>query len=142
MLKEIGDKSQIKKFVAKAKDKDDPFRLMGFGHRVYKNFDPRATIIRDMCHKVLAQLGRDDTPMFDLALLLLRHHLSRARHSNVHVYGHVRDWPLRWLDGALARDDRRFEYANRTSKAAVHGCAAARLRRYRKEVSAELNWRS
>jgi len=70
MLTEIGDKSQIKKYVAKAKDKDDPFRLMGFGHRVYKNFDPRATIIRDMCHKVLAQLGRDDTPMFDLALEL------------------------------------------------------------------------
>jgi len=70
MLKEIGDTSQIKKYVAKAKDKDDPFRLMGFGHRVYKNFDPRATIIRDMCHKVLAKLGRDDTPMFDLALEL------------------------------------------------------------------------
>jgi len=70
MLTEIGDKSQLKKYVAKAKDKDDPFRLMGFGHRVYKNFDPRATIIRDMCHKVLAQLGRDDTPMFDLALEL------------------------------------------------------------------------
>jgi citrate synthase len=70
MLKEIGDKSQIKKYVAKAKDTDDPFRLMGFGHRVYKNFDPRATIIREMCHKVLAKLGRDDTPMFDLALEL------------------------------------------------------------------------
>jgi citrate synthase len=70
MLREIGDKSQIKKYVAKAKDTDDPFRLMGFGHRVYKNFDPRATIIRKMCHKVLAKLGRDDTPMFDLALEL------------------------------------------------------------------------
>jgi len=70
MLKEIGDTSQIKKYVAKAKDKDDPFRLMGFGHRVYKNFDPRATIFRDMCHKVLEKLGRDDTPMFDLALQL------------------------------------------------------------------------
>jgi len=67
MLKEIGDVSQIPKFVAKAKDKNDPFRLMGFGHRVYKNFDPRATIIRDMAHKVLEKLGRDDTPMFDLA---------------------------------------------------------------------------
>ena len=67
MLKEIGDKSQIKKFVAKAKDKNDPYRLMGFGHRVYKNFDPRATIIRDMAHKVLEKLGREDTPMFDLA---------------------------------------------------------------------------
>jgi len=70
MLEQIGDKSQIKKFVAKAKDKDDPFRLMGFGHRVYKNFDPRATIIREMCHKVLAKLDRQDTPLFDLALEL------------------------------------------------------------------------
>lgn len=67
MLEEIGDASQIDKYVAKAKDKNDPFRLMGFGHRVYKNFDPRATIIRDMAHKVLERLGRDDTPMFDLA---------------------------------------------------------------------------
>jgi citrate synthase len=67
MLEEIGDTSQIDKYVAKAKDKDDPFRLMGFGHRVYKNFDPRATIIRDMAHKVLEKLGRADTPMFDLA---------------------------------------------------------------------------
>jgi len=67
MLKEIGDKSQIKKYVAKAKDKNDPYRLMGFGHRVYKNFDPRATIIRDMAHKVLEKLGREDTPMFELA---------------------------------------------------------------------------
>ena len=70
MLGEIGDKSQIKKYVAKAKDKDDPFRLMGFGHRVYKNFDPRATIIREMCHKVLNQLGREDSPLFELALEL------------------------------------------------------------------------
>ncbi len=70
MLAEIGDKSQINKYVAKAKDKDDPFRLMGFGHRVYKNFDPRATIIREMCHKVLKQLGRDDSPLFELALEL------------------------------------------------------------------------
>jgi citrate synthase len=70
MLKEIGDVSQIGKYVDKAKDKDDPFRLMGFGHRVYKNFDPRATIIREMCHKVMKQLDRKDTPVFDLALEL------------------------------------------------------------------------
>jgi len=70
MLKEIGDAKNIPKYVEKAKDKNDPFRLMGFGHRVYKNFDPRATIIREMCHKVLAQMGRQDTPLFDLALKL------------------------------------------------------------------------
>jgi citrate synthase len=70
MLEEIGDKSQIGKYVEKAKDKNDPFRLMGFGHRVYKNFDPRATIIREMAHKVLAKRGGKDTPVFDLALAL------------------------------------------------------------------------
>ena len=67
MLEQIGDASQIPKYVEKAKDKSDPFRLMGFGHRVYKNFDPRATIIRKMAHKVLAKLDRKDTPLFDLA---------------------------------------------------------------------------
>ena len=70
MLKQIGNAKNISEYVAKAKDKNDSFRLMGFGHRVYKNFDPRATIIRDMCHKVLAQLGRDDDPLFELALEL------------------------------------------------------------------------
>jgi citrate synthase len=70
MLEEIGDVSQIGKYVEKAKDKNDPFRLMGFGHRVYKNFDPRATIIREMCHKVLSKLDRKDTPLFDLAQAL------------------------------------------------------------------------
>lgn len=70
MLEEIGEAKNIGKFVDKAKDKNDPFRLMGFGHRVYKNFDPRATIIREMCHKVLQQMGRVDTPLFDLALEL------------------------------------------------------------------------
>ena len=67
MLNEIGDVKNIPKYVEKAKDRNDPFRLMGFGHRVYKNFDPRATIIREMAHKVLAKLDRTDTPMFDLA---------------------------------------------------------------------------
>jgi citrate synthase len=70
MLKEIGDAGRIPEFIARAKDKDDPFRLMGFGHRVYKNYDPRARIIRKMCHEVLEQLGRADEPMFELALRL------------------------------------------------------------------------
>jgi len=72
MLKAIGSVDNIPKFVARAKDKNDPFRLMGFGHRVYKNFDPRATLIRDMCHKLLGQLDPKavDTPMFELALKL------------------------------------------------------------------------
>jgi len=70
MLEEIGSAERIGRYIDKAKDKDDPFRLMGFGHRVYKNYDPRATIIREMCHRVLEKLGRNDTPLFDLALKL------------------------------------------------------------------------
>uniref|UniRef100_UPI003873BBC1 citrate/2-methylcitrate synthase n=1 Tax=Natronospira sp. TaxID=2024970 RepID=UPI003873BBC1 len=53
-----------------AKDKDDPFRLMGFGHRVYKNYDPRAKIIREMCHKVLKRLGKENDPLLELAMEL------------------------------------------------------------------------
>jgi len=70
MLEEIGSADRIGRYVDRAKDKDDPFRLMGFGHRVYKNHDPRATIIREAAHRVLDKLGRNDTPLFDLALKL------------------------------------------------------------------------
>jgi citrate synthase len=70
MLEEVGDVSQIEKYVAKAKDKDDPFRLMGFGHRVYKNYDPRATIIREVCHNVLEKLGSANDPTLELAMRL------------------------------------------------------------------------
>ncbi len=70
MLNEIGSAANIPKFVERAKDKSDPFRLMGFGHRVYKNYDPRAALIRDMCHQVLAELGRSDEPLLELAMAL------------------------------------------------------------------------
>jgi citrate synthase len=70
MLQEIGTPDRIAHYVARAKSKTDPFRLMGFGHRVYKSYDPRATIIRDMCHRVLSKLGRSDSPLFELALRL------------------------------------------------------------------------
>ncbi|MGI9342477.1 MAG: citrate synthase [Gammaproteobacteria bacterium] len=70
MLEEIGSVDRIEKYVAKAKDKDDSFRLMGFGHRVYKNHDPRATIIRGACHRVLKSLGQVNSPLFELALKL------------------------------------------------------------------------
>ena len=70
MLAEIGDASNVPKYIEKAKDKNDPFRLMGFGHRIYKNFDPRATLIREMCHEVLAELGDENDPLFELALKL------------------------------------------------------------------------
>ena len=69
MLAEIGTADRIPEFIAKAKDKNDPFRLMGFGHRVYKNFDPRATIIRKTCHDVLAKFTGYD-PLFELAIEL------------------------------------------------------------------------
>ena len=70
MLNEIGATANIPKYVARAKDKSDSFRLMGFGHRVYKNYDPRAALIRDMCHKVLKELGREDEPLLELAMAL------------------------------------------------------------------------
>jgi citrate synthase len=70
MLEQIGDESNIPKYLAKAKDKDDPFRLMGFGHRVYKNYDPRAEVMRETCHEVLDFLRLHDHPMFKLALRL------------------------------------------------------------------------
>ncbi|HEX6995788.1 MAG TPA: citrate synthase [Gammaproteobacteria bacterium] len=69
MLEEIGTVDRIGEYVARAKDKNDPFRLMGFGHRVYKSYDPRAAIIREMCHRVLEKLGQDE-PLFELALRL------------------------------------------------------------------------
>jgi hypothetical protein len=121
MLTEIGDKSQISKYVAKAKDKNDPFRLMGFGHRVYKNFDPRATIIRGMCHKVLKKLGRERRFLF-------RHHLPRAGYPDVDVHGHVRDRAVRRLDSALARNDHRPQRPNCPAAAALHGADETRLR--------------
>jgi citrate synthase len=70
MLDEIGDVKNIPQYMEKAKDKNDPFRLMGFGHRIYKNHDPRASIIRKMCHDVLAKLGNENDPLFELALKL------------------------------------------------------------------------
>ena len=67
MLSKIGDESRIDEFLIKAKDKNDPFRLMGFGHRVYKNYDPRATVIRGICAEVLDELGVDNDPLFKIA---------------------------------------------------------------------------
>lgn len=67
MLSEIGSVENVPKYIAKAKDHNDPFRLMGFGHRVYKNFDPRATIIRKTCHEVLSKTHKDHA-LFELAL--------------------------------------------------------------------------
>ncbi|MBT8141138.1 MAG: citrate synthase, partial [Gammaproteobacteria bacterium] len=95
MLNEIGSTANFDKYIAKAKDKEDPFRLMGFGHRVYKSFDPRATIIRKMCHKVLENLGQVDTPLFDLALKLEEvalkdeYFIKRGLYPNVDFYSGI-----------------------------------------------------
>jgi citrate synthase len=95
MLEQIGSVDDIPKYVARAKDKDDNFRLMGFGHRVYKNFDPRAKIIREMCHKVLAQLGETNNPLFELALRLEEialqddYFVSKKLYPNVDFYSGI-----------------------------------------------------
>jgi citrate synthase len=67
MLNEIGTPDRIPEFIARAKDKDDPFRLMGFGHRVYKNFDPRATVMKQSADEVLELMGVDNNPILQVA---------------------------------------------------------------------------
>jgi citrate synthase len=76
MLAEIGSVSRIPEFIKRAKDKNDSFRLMGFGHRVYKHYDPRAKIMQKTCHEVLSELGIKDDPLLDVALELERIALS------------------------------------------------------------------
>jgi len=76
MLAEIGSVDRIPEFIKRAKDKNDPFRLMGFGHRVYKNYDPRARVMHKTCHEVLGELGIKDDPLLDVAMELERIALS------------------------------------------------------------------
>lgn len=95
MLKEIGSVDNIDEYVKKAKDKNDPFRLMGFGHRVYKNFDPRATLMRETCHEVLGELGIKNEPLLDLAMELERialedeYFVERKLYPNVDFYSGI-----------------------------------------------------
>jgi citrate synthase len=95
MLDGIGSVAHIDNFLSKVKDKSDGVRLMGFGHRVYKNFDPRAKIIRGMCYRVLEKLGRTDNPLFDLALKLEEialkdeYFVSRRLYPNVDFYSGI-----------------------------------------------------
>ena len=94
MLSEIGTVDRIPEFVERAKDKTDHFRLMGFGHRVYKNFDPRATVMRDTAHRVLRELGVDD-PLFDVAMELERmaledpYFVEKKLYPNVDFYSGI-----------------------------------------------------
>ena len=97
MLAEIETPENIPKFLARAKDKSDPFKLMGFGHRVYKNFDPRATIIRQVCHDLLAELGDEvvDKALFDIAMKLEEialkddYFIERKLYPNVDFYSGI-----------------------------------------------------
>jgi len=95
MLEQIGSVENIPKYLAMAKDKTSHFRLMGFGHRVYKNFDPRAKIIRAMCHQVLEKLGSANNPLFELALRLEEialkdeYFVARKLYPNVDFYSGI-----------------------------------------------------
>jgi len=94
MLEEIGSVDRIPEFIARAKDKDDPFRLMGFGHRVYKNRDPRATVMRKSCHEVLEALNIND-PLLDVAMELERialedpYFVEKKLYPNVDFYSGI-----------------------------------------------------
>ena len=95
MLGEIGDESRIDEFILRAKDKGDPFRLMGFGHRVYKNFDPRAKVMRGICDEVLEELGAHDDPLFRMARKLEKialedeYFIERKLYPNVDFYSGI-----------------------------------------------------
>ena len=95
MLQEIGSKSRIPEFIKRAKDKNDTFRLMGFGHRVYKHYDPRAAVLRKSCHEVLEELGIKDEPLLELAMELERialeddYFVERKLFPNVDFYSGI-----------------------------------------------------
>ena len=95
MLEEIGDVSRIGEYIKRAKDKNDSFKLMGFGHRVYKNFDPRAKLMRETCHEVLNELGLQNDPLFKLALELEKialedeYFISKKLYPNVDFYSGI-----------------------------------------------------
>jgi citrate synthase len=95
MLKEIGTVDKIPEFIAKVKDKNSGVKLMGFGHRVYKNFDPRAKLMRETCYEVLEELGLQDDPLFKLAMALEKialedeYFVSRKLYPNVDFYSGI-----------------------------------------------------
>ena len=95
MLREIGSVDRIGEFVKKAKDKDSGFKLMGFGHRVYKNYDPRAKLMRETCHEVLGELGLENDPLFKLAMALEKvaleddYFVQRKLYPNVDFYSGI-----------------------------------------------------
>jgi len=95
MLEEIGDVSRVPEFIKRAKDKNDSFKLMGFGHRVYKNFDPRAKLMRQTCYEVLTELGLENDRLFKLAMELERialedeYFIEKKLYPNVDFYSGI-----------------------------------------------------
>ena len=95
MLQEIGNVKRIPEFIERAKDKNDSFRLMGFGHRVYKNYDPRAKVMRKTCHDVLQAVKTTDDPLFEIALELERialedpYFIEKKLYPNVDFYSGI-----------------------------------------------------
>jgi citrate synthase len=94
-IRRNGGVEKIGEFIAKVKDKNSSVRLMGFGHRVYKNYDPRAKLMRETCHEVLDELGLDDDPLFKLAMALEKialeddYFVSRKLYPNVDFYSGI-----------------------------------------------------
>ena len=157
MLREIGTVDRIPEFIARAKDKNDPFRLMGFGHRVYKNFDPRAKVMKQSADEVLDLLGIENNPTLQVAKeleqialqrslfrreealserrLLFGHHPRRDGLPDLDVHADLRARAHRRLDLAVEGDDRRSAAEDRPSAPALHRRDPARLRRRRKSVN-------
>ena len=153
MLSEIGGPENVGKYVAKAKDKNDPFRLMGFGHRVYKNYDPRARIMQKTTHEVLSELGIKDDRLLDTAIeleqialkgrvfhreealsehrFLLGHHAEGDGLPDLDVHGPVRGRAHGRLDRSVEGDDRGSVPEDRSSASALRRCDQARLHRRR-----------
>ena len=150
MLEEIGTPDRIPQYIAKAKDKNDPFRLMGFGHRVYKNYDPRAKIMQKTTHEVLNELGIKDDPLLDVAMELEQialkdeYFIEKKLYPNIDFYSGITlkamgfptsmftvlfalartvGWIAQWK-----RDDRGPVPADRPPAPALYRRAAARLR--------------
>ena len=156
MLKEIGSVDRIPEFIARAKDKNDPFRLMGFGHRVYKNTDPRATVLKQSADEVLELLGVEDNPLLQVAKeleqtalndpyfigkealpecrLLLRYHSGGDGFPNFDVHTDLCAEPHRGLDFPVERNDRRSTKQNRSPASAVPRRDKPRLRGHRKPL--------
>jgi hypothetical protein len=148
MLEEIGDVSRVGEYIKRAKDKNDSFKLMGFGHRVYKNFDPRAKLMSKVCADVLAELGLENDRSVQAGQgtrkdrtgrpvlrreeavperrFLFRHRAEGARHPDLDVYLHFRAGPHGRLDDAVGGDDHRSGIQDRPSAPAVYRCGQAR----------------